>query len=251
MNKCPSESNPPFGIIGTQQSPIIIDPDEAVRAAYRPHHLRFHYGHCVAGTYVKENFVIKSTGDEGGLLLKEGDRDWFLRKIHMHNHIEHLLAGPRGERDDLYEMHLLHSSFGDREATGDLLVIAVFFRISPEAPRKPSLYEFNAKTGEANRANTAANDPGVSGNLDPHEFLPEWPEHRADWFHYMGSLTSPPFREAVRWYVLHREIGVHPEDLDHLMVSASQDARGVLPLFRRFVIWNFQSSDDYSSGTSA
>jgi carbonic anhydrase len=231
-----SDDGPDFTIIGTQQSPIYIDPDEAVPAARGLKHLQFYYGDSLPGHYANQNFVIDLPRQRWGKLrLKEAGTDWYLRKIHMHNHVEHKVAG---FDDPHYEFHLVHSAYEDEDAQGNKLVLGVFFRLREGAPRKEKLYRLNENLKQTRNANGAVDCSKLHGELDPNELLPGTNQDRADWFHYMGSLTSYPYQESVSWYVIRQEIAADPGDLDHIMQCACQDARKVFPLYRRFVLKN-------------
>ena len=138
------------------------------------------------GEFIRVNY------EDGGGIVLDG-RSYQVAEAHSHNPSEHTIEG---ERFPL-EMHLVHRSEGDRIA-----VVGVLFR-----------------EGEANAAIQAIIDaaPGEDGatcqasGLGAADFLPEG----RGFYSYIGSLTTPPYTEGVRWHVM----------ADALEVSADQVAR--------------------------
>ena len=138
------------------------------------------------GEFIKVNY------EDGGGIVLDG-RSYHIAEAHSHNPSEHTIEG---ERFPL-EMHLVHRSEGDRIA-----VVGVLFR-----------------EGEANAAIQAIIDaaPGEDGatcqasGLGAADFLPEG----RGYYSYIGSLTTPPYTEGVRWHVM----------ADALEVSADQVAQ--------------------------
>ena len=135
------------------------------------------------GEFIRVNYE-----DAGGIVLD--GRSYQVAEAHSHNPSEHTIEGERFA----LEMHLVHRSEGDRIA-----VVGVLFR-----------------EGEANSHVQAIIDaaPRENGTTVPAsglgaaDFLPEG----GGYFSYIGSLTTPPYTEGVRWHVM----------ADALEVSADQ-----------------------------
>ena len=136
-----------------------------------------------AGEFVKVNY------DDGGGIVLDG-RSYQVAEAHSHNPSEHTIEGERFA----LEMHLVH-----RDGSGRIAVVGVLFR-----------------EGESNAAIQAIIDsaPGEDGATSPAsglgaaDFLPEG----RGYYSYIGSLTTPPYTEGVRWHVM----------ADALEVSADQ-----------------------------
>jgi carbonic anhydrase len=238
-----------FAIVGTQQSPIVIDPGHAVLSPFGNDYIRYGYSGELSGTYQGQNFVFDQPGkDTEAWTIRVGRDPWILRKVHMHDHVEHQVTGVV---DRHFECHLVHSLANDPTASGDKVVIGVFFKLVKGAPRRESLYRFNEQMKASRKADEAKDCTGQTGRLDPREFLPDTGAARADWFHYMGSLTSPPYSENVSWYVIRSEIPVDPSHIDLIRTCACQQARPPYPLNRRFVLRNIVHREGESPGTVA
>ena len=187
----------PFPVIGTQQSPIVIGPDDAIAAHYGNDYIEFNLEAELTGTYDGENFKF-TTPSQGGAIwgIRVDGEPWHIRKnTHMHDHVEHVVTGAS---DQHFECHLLHSRPDDEDAASDKLVIGVFFKLSEKAKRRDWIYRLNEKMKANRKADGKPECVGVSGELKPTDFLPDTREQRATWFHYMGSLTSAPFSENVQ-----------------------------------------------------
>jgi carbonic anhydrase len=63
-----------------------------------------------------------------------------------------------------------------------------------------------------------------SMNLDPYTFLPE---SQVNYYHYIGSLTSPPCSEDIKWYVMKDRIEVSSKQLKVLRNLHKQNARPI------------------------
>jgi carbonic anhydrase len=236
-----SEQSPLMSIVGTQQSPIRIDTAEAIPAVFGPDYLQFGYSRPLSGVYSDYNFLfdLPAKKADPAWSITVRDRIWMLRKIHIHNPAEHLI-----DRNSPapYECHLVHSAPDDPGANGDKLVIGVFLRLHRQAPSRPTIRKLNEKLREAGSKPDGENgekwgELRDTHKLDPREFLPEEGQ-RAHWFRYQGSLTSSPFSEDVTWFVMRTEIGIPPDDFREFGDRASQMAREVYPLNRRFVVRN-------------
>jgi len=68
--------------------------------------------------------------------------------------------------------------------------------------------------------------------IDPGRLLPA---NRA-YFHYEGSLTTPPCTETVDWIVLTRPIEVDEADIMRFAKLFPMNARPVQKLDRRFIL---------------
>ena len=158
--------------------------------------IRFRYPEAVDVTLVNtgspdEFATVRADVPQGAAqLLLKGTR-WDLLQFHWHTPSEHEVES----RHTPLEMHLVHS-----RADGALLVVGVFI----ERGRR------NRALGPMFRAL-----PDVSGetrevaNVRLRELLPE----RRQSFRYVGSLTTPPFTEPVRFVVFADAIRRRPPQI--------------------------------------
>lgn len=137
-------------------------------------------------------------------------RFYTLQQFHFHAHSEHTVDG---EHSPL-EMHFVHQS-----QTGRIAVLAVFLDV-----------------GEHN--NTLDKLLGAIGKSTPtygvnlYELLPT----TSDYYHYLGSLTTPPLTENVEWYVFTEHVTISKEQLNKLCNYHSNNFRDVQPLNDRKVL---------------
>jgi carbonic anhydrase len=158
---------------GQAQSPINIVPGKSVHLNAQ-YSLHLHEDVHTTAKVIDNGHSIKVTPKEGGTVELHGET-FKLIQFHFHGKSEHTVDGKR------YDMvaHLVHQN----PKTKQLAVIAVFFE---EGKNNPTL------------------DNVLSGldkeiRIDPADLLPADTSH---YFHYIGSLTTPPCSENVQWYLL-------------------------------------------------
>jgi carbonic anhydrase len=151
-----------------------------------------------------------------GQELRIGNQRYALQQFHFHT--------PGGDRiaGEEFPMvaHLLHKS-----ASGQLVGVAVFFRIGAEnafmaqlLPRIPA---------------RADGDHLVAGvAVDASGLLPK----ERGYFRYMGSLTAPPCTEGVDWIVLKQPIDVSAAQLVQYRRRFADNMRAAQPLNGRVVL---------------
>ena len=156
-----------------------------------------------AGEFVRVNY------EDGGGIVLDG-RSYQVAEAHSHNPSEHTIEG---ERFPL-EMHLVH-----RDESGRIAVVGVLFR-----------------EGEANVAIQSIIDsaPGEEGATAPASGLGAYaflPEGRA-YFSYIGSLTTPPYTEGVRWHVMADALEVSADQVTQLaaLTGGGTNSRPLQPL---------------------
>jgi carbonic anhydrase len=119
------------------------------------------------------------------------------------------------------EMHLVHKS--DK---GDLAVVGVFLKKGNPNKIIQALWD-NLPT-EIDKENVV---DGLSVNASG--LLPK----DTRYYHYYGSLTTPPCTEGVNWSVLTTPIEVSEEQIQKFKTLMGFDNnRPVLPLNKRFVL---------------
>ncbi|SFZ97990.1 Carbonic anhydrase [hydrothermal vent metagenome] len=162
---------------GQAQSPINVVPGKSVKLDAK-YTLKLNEDAHTTAKVIDNGHSIKVTPKDGGTINVNGET-FKLLQFHFHGKSEHTVDGKR------YDMvaHLVHQN----EKTKQLAVIAVFFE---EGKNNPLL------------------DNVLSGidkeiRIDPADILPTDTEH---YFHYVGSLTTPPCSENVQWYLLKKPV---------------------------------------------
>lgn len=196
--------------LGHAQSPIDIksariDGDApALEFAYQPKPLvLINNGHTV------------QVNEAGAGTLTIGGHVYQLVQFHFHTPSEERIHGKP------YAMvaHLVH-----KDEAGKLAVIALLFKVGREnAALKPVLDNMPIAAGPEH---TVA---GV--NVNPADLLPA----KLGYYHFMGSLTTPPCTEGVSWYVLTAPVELSRAQLAQFRALYPHNARPVQPLNGRNV----------------
>lgn len=159
---------------GVEQSPVDITgyvegEGPAVSFLYRTDARRV----ANTGTFVRVEY-----GGESRLRL-DGD-EYRLDHLHLHYPAEHHIDG----ESFALEMHLVHV-----RASGEVAVVGVLYRTGAANPAIQAIIDAAPRPNEARDALPA---------LSAAAFLPQ----TLGYYAYMGSLTTPPCSESVRWLVM-------------------------------------------------
>lgn len=195
--------------LGRQQSPIDIESKAVEKADLKP--IGFAYA---AGTaeVVNNGHTVQVNLLAGGSANFEGG-DHQLLQFHFHTPSEEKIDG---------KAYPLVAHFVHKNAEGKLAVVAVLFKLGREnAALKPVFGQLPAKEGESLKLES----------LDPAAVLPA---DRA-YYAFMGSLTTPPCSEEVRWQVLKTPVEISPGQLAAFQKLYKMNARPVQPLHGRKV----------------
>ena len=192
------------------QSPIDIRTADTVAPdGDEPDVIRSQYGE-VKATAVDTGHALQVNVSGGDVKIR--GRHFTLRQFHFHAHSEHTIDG----RWYPAEVHLVHTA-----KDGRMAVIGVMLVPGDTNPVLDAVLKA-AHKGEAHEV------PDV---IIPGKLLP-----RSDvYYHYLGSLTTPPLTENVEWYVLKQPITASPEQLDALRRFYADNFRQPQPLEGRVV----------------
>ena len=152
--------------------------------------------------------------EDGGQATIAG-RGFELMQFHLHSPSEHTLDGEYFP----IELHFVHKA-----QDGRLAVIAVFF----EEGTANAAFQAILDDVKANAETTVAS--GLS--LDVAELLPA----NKSYYHYLGSLTTPPLTENVEWYVMANPVEVSAEQIAAFNEYYEGNNREVQPLGERSVL---------------
>lgn len=167
---------------GKRQSPIDLHFAQAKKMSSAAD-LQLAYSQVAS--YAKDTGRGIEVGSSGQAMINQ--RPFSLQQFHFHAPSEHLLDG----QDFPAEVHFVHEA-----ADGQLAVIAVFLTVGQTSPAITSiLHQLGASEKFA---------------CDVEKLLPK----DRSYFHYLGSLTTPPLTETVEWYVM-----THPVELSALQLK--------------------------------
>lgn len=186
----------PDGLIcgrGHHQSPIALY-TSGDHAARKVAILPIAFGYRATPVHLADNgrFVSLMCDSAGGVSL--GGVATPLTRIDLHAPSEHTLDDTRYPM----ELELVHRGGGGAPA----LIISVFVRAGQKSAALDALLKALPRAGEESQPS------GVT--IDPAALLPD----DRSYLDYVGSLTSPPCTEGVRWCVLRTPIEASQSQLD-------------------------------------
>lgn len=186
---------------GAAQSPIniltnqtaAIDTSKAITLAE---------GVQTKGSVVDNGHAIQVNIDNGGKLTVDGT-DYKLLQFHFHGKSEEMIDG---KQYDLVA-HMVHKS-----DAGNLAVIAVLFEEGKTANKM---------------VQKVIDNVGKPIEINPNDLLPKQSDH---YFHFMGSLTTPPCSENVKWYVMKEVQSATKAQIEAMRKFYANNYRPVQPL---------------------
>jgi carbonic anhydrase len=143
-------------------------------------------------------------------------KEYTLVQLHFHSPSEHTING----KQYAMEVHLVH-----KNDEGQLAVVGVLMQ--PGKPH-PLLQTLIAQFP------TDVNQEKVVQNVlvDPQGLFPR----ENQYYHYNGSLTTPPCREGVAWFIMKTPLEVSADQVSQFTAVMPQNARPVQPLHDRIVL---------------
>lgn len=198
---------------GHSQSPIDIH-TKSVHSAALPA-LVFDYKSS-ALHIIDNGHTIQANVDPGSWLEVGKDR-YELKQLHFHHPSEERVNGKAFEM----EAHLVH-----RDADGHLAVVAVLLDSGKQNAMVESLWQHLPSTKEVEASPT-----GI--RIDPAELIPA---NHHSYFTYMGSLTTPPCAEGVRWLVLKSHQTLSKQEIATFAAHYPNDARPIQKLNGREIL---------------
>ena len=194
---------------GMQQSPINIEVSDVQQSALKP--IKFHYD--IKGTGIKNNgHAIQVNIPQGRYIVVDEER-FNLLQFHFHSPSEEQI---NGKNLDMVA-HLVHANAKD-----ELAVVAVLFE---KGKSNPALAKVWKKMPE---------HAGKSVNVMSIDAAALLPADKG-YYHLMGSLTTPPCSENVKWYVLKNSVSIGAKQLKKFHELYNGTNRPVQPLNGRIV----------------
>lgn len=165
--------------------------------------------------------TIKLEFPEGNWVSFDG-REYEIKQVHFHTPSEHQIDGVTYPM----ELHVVSS-------------------IAPKTPEEPPLYlvfAFLYRMGDADPFITSflgqvPEEPGREelGPRQVHIADADQSQIIGDYYHYRGSLTTPPHTETVEWLVQKHIVQASPEQIRRINVLEGNNARHVQALYGRTV----------------
>lgn len=202
---------------GREQSPI--DLKGAVTRASAPK-ITWSYNPVAVSVENNGHTIVANMPNAQNHIAIDGET-YELAQFHFHNPSEHKIGGIPSDM----ELHFVH-----KNAKGGLAVIGVMLneKAGTENPFLKPLWQIMPRESH------------VKAEAKPTINLAKLlPTHR-DFFHYAGSLTTPPCSQGVRWFVLKEPITLSGSQVDlYSGIFGGPTNRPVQPLFGREVIQSF------------
>ena len=147
--------------------------------------------------------------------IRAGGDVYKLKQFHFHSPSENTLNDKRFAM----EMHLVH-----RNTKGELTVVGVFF--------KKGATNLNIRKLWGVIPEKAKNEGSLPGSfINAAAFLPT----NGSYFHFKGSLTTPPCSENVNWYILKTPLEISEEQIKTFVNLMQKNARPVQAMNERKV----------------
>lgn len=197
---------------GTQQSPIALNLNQGLSRQHQPDFSG--YLTEVTGTFYNWGygpaFTIDHPQDQWTTLprMRFDNETVYLKGWHTHTPADHSVSGYRSKG----EIHLVHVD----ESGLERVVIAV--RLEPGRadtnllPDLPKLISYNDSSVIRHQS------------WDPRTFLREV-DYLNEYWTYKGSLTSPPCRQGIQWYVSRSVIYTGVEQMRQFLRVSKFSAR--------------------------
>lgn len=193
-------------VSGKMQSPIDIPTAGVVPMSPDSGALDLNYSVDIAGV---ENNGHSIQVTDGGEAVING-RNFALTQFHFHAASEHTVDG---------QGYPMEAHFVNTAQDGRIAVVGVFFA-----------------EGAVNNGFQEVLDDLANGTTDPITDLYDMiPENRS-YYHYLGSLTTPPLTENVEWYVMKNPVEISPEQLAAFQQLYSHNNRNTQPLNDRVIV---------------
>jgi carbonic anhydrase len=194
---------------GTIQSPIANNASQRTQATLPKAELDYIAGSAYPVTLKNTRYELKVTPMFNGRLVY-GSQTARLIQFHFHVPMEHQLDVWRGAKA---ELHLVHET-----PDGKVLVVAVAISVGAENPAIAALQRIGDPGFCRSKASVKDEQLVKMQALLPHE--------TRRFITYIGSLTTPPCSEGIRFILMNDGITATQAQIDFLKVLAQGNARG-------------------------
>ena len=207
---------------GHMQSPINI----------RSFKERASNGHQITLNYKDEIKAVENLGHTVQLDFKAGSTvsyegiKYDFKQMHFHTPSEHLVDGMTFPM----EMHIVSTApLKDKNSTPHYLVLGILFK---EGQNNKFLDEFLNKIPKTEHTLAPLEVGAVK--LDDLLYSKELNDVK-NFYHYLGSLTTPPYTQTVQWFVFKHIMEASPEQIEAINAIEGNNARHIQGIFARSV----------------
>jgi carbonic anhydrase len=200
---------------GERQSPVALDSDNATPDLDDDEDDSIRISRTTSDAIVVDNSHTIQVNVLPGNFASIRGRRFQLQQFHFHTPAEHVLDGKRYP----LEMHLVY-----RAKNGRLAVIGVLFQKGAANPAFDAIMRRVVRTGQA--------APMTEFDISP--LLPA----DLSYFHYLGSLTTPPLTENAEWHVLSQPVTLSSAQLEDFHRYYTANSRDLQPLNGREVLYH-------------
>lgn len=197
------------GVLDHSQSPVDIVTASAVEADNKESSAIMLSSKRAPGQVADTGHAIQVNTGAAEALIR--GRHFRLAQFHFHSPSEHTVDG---------KAYPLEGHFVFRAQDGRLVVIGVMFE---EGKANPAIEPVLA---QLRHPDVKASDVDVAGLL---------PDDKS-YYHYIGSLTTPPLSENVEWYVLAKHVTLSHDELEALHQRYPHNNRNIQPMYDRPLI---------------
>ncbi len=207
------EISPDFRVceMGQQQSPINLENQAALHAELNDLDFNYH----LSALHIQNNGHTVQVNPDHDNHLAVAKQNFDLLQFHFHHPSEHVVSGEHYPM----EAHLVH-----RSKEGELAVLGVFIKEGQENQVLKTLWKEIPKKKSPEHM--------MVGHVNINQILPL----KKAAYRYMGSLTTPPCSQIVRWIVFEDPIEASREQIETFAKIFPNNARPVQPLNRRLLI---------------
>ncbi len=200
---------------GLSQSPINILSSQAEGGH---HEIALHYDHGDPDFLENKGHTIELDFPQGSSITFDG-AEYALKQLHFHTPSEHQIDGVTFPM----EMHVVNMIEPKTEDDPPrYLVIGYLFKMGGEDPFIASFLD---------------EVPGKEGveELESGKIFMDNPNQREEYYHYRGSLTTPPYTETVEWLIVQEIQQASPEQIRRIHLLEGDNARRVQARYGRRV----------------
>ncbi|WP_343485553.1 carbonic anhydrase family protein [Allomuricauda sp. d1] len=207
---------------GLIQSPINIHTNQTEDTSQ--HSITLNYKES-SENVVNLGHTIQVNYDAGNTISFDG-RTFDFKQFHFHTPSEHLIDGMTFP----LEMHMVHTLPGIKKGEDPVyLVVGILFK---EGKENPFLDEFmNAIPTEEEGENKVD-----GGTVNINDLKDQFTD--LGYYHYQGSLTTPPYTETVTWLVIKEILEASPDQIQRFNKLEGNNARHVQAMYGRKVDGN-------------
>jgi carbonic anhydrase len=197
---------------GTRQTPIDLASSEVVPMGLED--VEFQY--ATAGASVVNNgHTVQVNVPEGNAIVLDGV-SYGLVQFHFHTPSEHTIDGASYP----LELHLVH-----KDGSGNLAVVGVMLE---KGEKNPVLSQVWGKSLPKSEGKEVA----LKSPIDLNALLPS---DRAA-YRYLGSLTTPPCSEGVKWIVMKSSVTMTTKQIAAFKKLFPMNARPLQPINARSIV---------------